>query len=393
MKSIHIIENIDNNYGGPAKSVPFLIKYLNNIKINSKIISIQLKENEKNDICESNNIEIVSTKFQGPKFLRFSYKLSNLIKNNLTPNTIIHTQSLWNYPPFCAFKISEKFKIPLVVSIRGNLYDWNLKKSKWKKDLAMTFFQMNMLNNASCIHATEINELKAIRNLGIKTPIALIPNGIETKEFEKLPSKKSSIVDLELDENKKYLLFMSRIDPKKGLEYLINSFIELEKKYKNWDIIIAGPVYNKKYFDDILKKIKDNNIDSKVHIFDMVTGLKRLQIFSISDLFILPAHTENFGMVIGEAMASKIPVITTTGTPWKILNEQNAGWCVDLSQKNITASIELAFNKDSKELEKMGEKCYSIIKNEFTWDSVAEKMSSLYSWLLMDSDKPNFVDI
>lgn len=391
MKILHIIENIDNSYGGPAKSVPFLIKYLNKTKVNNKIISIQLKENEANDICAENNIEILSSQYNGPKFLKYSKQFYRTIQNEINDETILHTHSLWNYPPYCAYKLSKKYKLPLIMSIRGNLYDWNLNKSKWKKDLAFKLFQMKMFKEATCLHATEENEHKAIRNLGIKTPVALISNGIEVTEFENISSKEVAIENLKLDTTKRYILFMSRIDSKKGLEYLINGFIKLEKQFPQWKILIAGPVYDQKYFDKINMAIRKAKIHDKVHYFGMVSGKKRLDLFAASELFILPAHTENFGMVIGEAMAAKLPVITTSGTPWKVLNDNNAGWWVDLNDENIVTALEKAMQKDPYELKEMGARGYETIKRDFTWEEVAYKMKQVYSWALGKSKKPDFV--
>jgi len=391
LKLLHIIENIDNSYGGPARSVPFLIKYLNNMNVNSKIVSIRLKENETNDICEENSIEIVSTPYNGPKVMRYSSRFCRNIEVELENKTILHTHSLWNYPPYCAFKISKKHDIPLIISIRGNLYDWNMKKSKWKKRVVLSLFQMEMFKKASCLHATEINELKAIRKLGIKTPVALIPNGIELTEFDNLPQRKIAQQKLNLDTNKRYILFLSRIYSKKGLEYLINAFSAIHKEFPEWELIIAGPVYDKKYFDKILFTIKQKRFSEKVHFFGMVSGQKRLNLFASSSLFVLPAHTENFGMVIGEAMAAKLPVITTTGTPWKTIKDKNAGWWIDLNDKNMQKALYNAMEKSQQNLEEMGKRGYQIIKEQFSWQEVAYKMESVYRWLVGEGNKPAWV--
>lgn len=391
MRILHIIENIDNSYGGPAKSVPFLIKYLNKIDIKNQIISIQLQDIEKNDICQENNIEIITNKYNGLKFLKYSKYFCQSVIDNITEETILHTQSLWNYPPYCAYKISKKYNLPLIMSIRGNLYDWNLNKSKWKKDLSLSLFQMKMFQEASCLHATEENELIAIRKLGIKTPVALISNAIETDEFDNLLSREEAIKSLNLNVCKRYILFMSRIDSKKGLEYLIDSYIKLADKFNEWELLIAGPIYNNKYFDKINHDINKAKLTSKIHYFGMVNGQKRLDLFAASELFVLPAHTENFGMVIGEAMAAKLPVITTTGTPWKVLNDKSAGWWVQLNNKNIYDSLLEAMSKNSHELSAIGEKGHDIIKSDFTWDEVAKKMKQVYSWILGKTEKPCFV--
>ena len=390
MKTLHIIENIDNSYGGPAKSVPFLIKYLNKIDIQNKIISIALKEDETNDICIKNNIKILTSRYNGHKSLKFSKQFCRTIKNAITEETILHTHSLWNYPPYCTYRISKKYKLPLVMSIRGNLYDWKIKKSKWKKKIALSLFQKKMFQEASCLHATEKNEIHAIRQLGIKTAIALIPNAIEIDEFENLPQKEEALRRLGLNSEKRYILFMSRIHPNKGLEYLINSFINLTKRYPKWNVLIAGPIYDKKYFKMINAEI-NKDIKTKVTYFGMVNGIKRLDLFAASELFVLPTHSENFGMVIGEAMAAKIPVITTKGAPWEILNDTDSGWWVDLNNESIYNTLETAMKKNSDELKKMGERGYKIIKEDYTWEEAAKKMKQVYTWVLGRTKKPDFI--
>ncbi len=391
MKLLHIIENIDNSYGGPARSVPFLIKYLNRVSVQNKIVSIRLKESETNDICRENSIETLSVEYNGPKVARYGKKLCRTIESELDDATILHTHSLWNYPPYCAYKLSKKHHVPLVVSIRGNLYDWNMKKSRWKKKVVLSLFQMEMFKTASCLHATEMNEYHAIRKLGIKTPVALIPNGIELAEFENLPEKASAQKCLGLDPDKKYLLFLSRIYSKKGLEYLIKVFSAIHQESPEWELLIAGPVYDQTYFERILSTIKKNGLSKKVHFFGMVSGEKRLNLFASSNLFVLPAHTENFGMVIGEAMAARLPVITTTGTPWKILKENNAGWWIDLSEENLEKTLGEAMQKPRQSLEEMGNRGYHIIKEQFSWDEIAHKMKSVYQWLVGEGNKPSWV--
>ena len=391
MQTLHIIENIDNSYGGPAKSVPFLIKYLNKIDINNKIISIKLKNLETNDICQNSGIEILSAKHEGPPVFRYSSKFCQKIESELNNKTIIHTHSLWNYPPYCAYRLSLKHKVPLIVSIRGNLYDWNLKKSRWKKRVALKLFQMDMFKKAACLHATEENELKAIRKLGIKTPVALIPNGIEMSEFKSLQDKLRARDYLKIDLKKKYILFMSRIYSKKGLEFLVQAFLKLYEEYPEWELLIAGPIYDQKYFDRINRMIKQKNATGKIHFFGMVSGQKRLNLFAAANLFVLPAHTENFGMVIGEAMAAKLPVITTTGTPWKVLEERQCGWWIALSHRNIYTALEEAMGKSEYELRSMGEKSYEIVKNNFSWEEVAFKMKEVYLWALGSATKPEWV--
>ncbi|RLA07947.1 MAG: hypothetical protein DRQ51_04220 [Gammaproteobacteria bacterium] len=392
MKIINLIENLDNTYGGPAKSVPYMCKYLNDIDIDTEILSVKYNKNEINSLVDEYKLVWKSFKYDFIKKIRHSLGLKKYLNDTLKneKNIILHTHNLWNYIPYVAFKMGEKYNVPLILAIRGSLYKWSLLQGKLQKTIAWKLFQEKALRNASCIHVTEINELKAVRDLGIKIPIAIVPNGINFEEFKNIKNKIDSKKSFGLDVDKKYILFMSRLHPKKGLEYLTDAWISLANKYKEWDLLIVGPVYDEKYIVDIKKRIKKANLENRVTFTGMITGEKRVDSFGASDLFVLPSHTENFGIAIAEAMATKLPVITTHGTPWKEIEEKGAGWWVELSQNNISVAIEEALSCSDEELKQKGLNGYELIK-KYEWKYQASKMKKLYEYILNGGYKPKFV--
>ncbi len=163
MKILHIVENLDNSYGGPAKSVPLLVKYLNKLNIENKIFTIQVYENEENNILCENNIDVIKVPLKGIKKIKFSPILEAKITKEITDETIIHVHTLWTYPTYLGYKIAKKSNIPLIVSLRGMMYDWCLNQSKYIKKIAMCLFQKKMLKKANIIHITESNEKKSFR--------------------------------------------------------------------------------------------------------------------------------------------------------------------------------------------------------------------------------------
>jgi glycosyltransferase involved in cell wall biosynthesis len=389
---INLIENLDDTYGGPAKSVPYLCKYLNDIEVDTEILSVKCHKNEINSVVDEHKLKWESFKYNFIKKIRYSLSLKMYLDKNLQNNTnvILHTHNLWNYIPYIAYALGNRYKAPLILAIRGSLYEWSLSQSKLQKKIAWILFQKKVLQNAACLHVTEVNELKAVRELGITSPVSIVPNGINLNEFRQMKNKVDSKKSLTLSIDKKYILFMSRIHPKKGLEYLVNSWVILADKYKEWDLLIAGPEHDKKYIKDIKDIIKKYNLESRVTFTGMVTGRKRVDVFGASDLFILPSHTENFGIAIAEAMAAKIPVITTHGTPWQGLEEHNAGWWVELNQNNIDKALENALSLGKKELKQKGLNGFNLIQ-KYEWKYQAKKMKQVYEWVLNDGVRPEFV--
>jgi glycosyltransferase involved in cell wall biosynthesis len=373
LKVLHIIESLDRSYGGPARSVPLLVKYLNKLGIENKIFSIQMYENEFNDILGSNDIDVVKVKLEGINKIKYSSKLYTEIVKEITNDTIIHVHTIWTYPAYVGFKIAKKYNIPLVVSTRGTMYSWALNQSKFIKNIAMWLFQKDMLKTADVIHITEPNEKKALVDIDIDNDTILIPNGIEL--YSKFDELDDNILNkINYDRSKRYIMFLGRIVHNKGLHYLIDSYDKLKDKYSDVEVLVVGGVEDQGYFDDLDK------VDG-VYFLGTLDGIQKHTIFSISNIFVLPSITENFGMAIAESMSYKIPVITTTGTPWEEIKDNDAGWWLELNLENIDYAINEALNCSDSELKAKGNNGFDIIKH-YTWDKQALKMKITYEEIL-----------
>lgn len=373
MKVIHLIESLDSSYGGPARSVPLLVKYLNKLGVENKIFAIQVYEEESNNILELNDIDVVKVRLEGIKKVKYSSKLENAIIKEISSDTAIHVHTVWTYPTYLGYKIAKKYNLPLVVSTRGTMYGWALAQNKLVKKIAMWIFQKKMLQTANVIHITEPNEKKALEDAKIHNKTIFIPNGIEiANHFKSLDE--SVLKKIGYDKSKRYIMFLGRIVHNKGLHYLINSYKKIKDKHSNVEVLVVGDTEDDKYFE-CLEKLKG------VHFLGSFDGVKKHTVFSISDLFVLPSRTENFGMAIAEAMSYKIPVITTHGTPWKEIKDNDAGWWIELSQENLDITLEEALSFENDDLKAKGNRGFDIIKN-YTLEKQALKMKECYEEIL-----------
>ena len=150
MKIINLVENLDDTYGGPAKSIPYICKYLNDIDIETEIVSIKYHENEVNSIVDEYKLKWQSFKWSFVKKIRYSLYLKIYLNDTLKDNSqvILHTHNLWNYIPYISNIMSKRYNIPLVLAIRGSLYKWSLSQGKLQKRIAWRLFQKQALQNA-----------------------------------------------------------------------------------------------------------------------------------------------------------------------------------------------------------------------------------------------------
>ena len=296
---------------------------------------------------------------------------------------LIHGQNLWIPLYHKMARVARKHGIPYMMTPRGCLEPWCMRQKRLKKLIAFHLYQKKDLQRASCVLATAKMEADNMRALGISTPIAIIPNGIDVSEYPCRPlSSKNSV--------RKQIVFLSRIHEKKGIEFLIEAWEQLHRKYSDWNVVIAGNG-EEAYIADLKKMIKDKGLDSCIKIIPPVFGEDKRKLYCESALFVLPTFSENFGMVIAEAMSCGVPVITTNGTPWQELNDLKLGWCINLSLDNLAKAISEAIDLGIDSLFEMGLQCSRHIFDTYQYKEVALKNQMVYEWIVNSKNKPNFI--
>ncbi|MCM4155366.1 glycosyltransferase [Gramella sp. AN32] len=379
MNIAHVISSIDNSTGGPARSVTHLIAAM--LENSSHKIELFCRKSQ-NPII--NNFEKPTgfihfcrhNRLGGLQQVREEIKLS-------TPD-LLHGHGLWQLLVHQMAKIARKNKIPYIITPRGMLEPWSLEQKTFKKKIALSLFQNKDLNNATCIHATATLEAENIRNLGYTNPIAVIPNGIDLTEFPKFEKFKTT---------EKKILFLSRIHQKKGIENLIEAWSQIPKIVKeNWSINIVGNG-EEKYCEELQDLLIDKGLSEQIFIKGPMYGEDKLKEYQDADLFVLPTYSENFGIVIAEALACNTPIITTKGAPWEELETTQSGWWIDIGVEPLREALEEALQTPPETLSRMGENGRRLIEEKYSIEAVAKQMEELYTWILEKGEKPDFVNL
>jgi glycosyltransferase involved in cell wall biosynthesis len=365
LKNLKILYILKNKIGGLGSVLSSLSTYF----INSNNVTL--------DEFRINNISIYST------YKKFSNNIKKLVKDV----DIVHFHGSWS--PHIFSLITKKTTVT-VVSPHGALHPVSLKKSWFKKKVAKFLYVKETYKNADCIHALTTQEIEDIHNFGIySTPIALIPNGIDFGEMLNLEiSYKNKL--LNLANNRKVFLSLSRLDPAKGIGMMIDSFSQVLKTNTDMVLFIVGSGSDV-YKNELLKKIEFNNLADNIFLLGELTGIYKNTVYDVSDIFILPSFHEGFGLTVIEAYRQKLPVITTTATIFKELKELQIGWYIEPTEKELYSAIKDAYIKDTNELKKMGQEGYTWVEANFSIEIHNKKMESLYMWLLGKIEKPDFI--
>jgi glycosyltransferase involved in cell wall biosynthesis len=264
-----------------------------------------------------------------------------------------------------AFWAHQK-KIPYIISTRGMLEPWIMDHNSWKKKIGMFLYQKKAIQRAAHIHATALMEANHIKELGFKNPITVIPNGIDLSDIKETKENYGT----------RKMVFLSRIHPKKGIELLLEAWRNSDTA--GWSLEIAG-----NGDENYIIKLNLSAQDLKnVHFVGVKYGEAKWDFLRLADVMVLPTYSENFGIVVAEALAVGVPVLTTTGTPWEDLESYNCGWWIDLSAENLKSTMSTVFNMPVSILETMGDNGINLIKEKYDIQAIGKNMVKLYKNIL-----------
>jgi glycosyltransferase involved in cell wall biosynthesis len=307
------------------------------------------------------------------------------ISKEISAFDIIHQHGIWTPMSLYAQKIKRNSKLKSVIQPHGLLEPYRLNISKYKKKTAYHLFERCNLLNSSALVACSEDEAVKLKTMFPKNDVAIVFNGIAPDFFTEKSRKYSA------NNGKKSMLFLSQIIPIKGLERMFRVIADIGVHYfAGWEFLIAG--YGHDDYLKLLKNlVKELNLSDLVYFVGRKVGVAKIEIYDNSDIFILPTFNENYGIVVAEALARGIPVMTTTGTPWEELNTLNCGLWVNNTNEGLKKGLLDILNLSKHQLRYMGSNGRRLVEDKYLWDRTTLRTIELYRWILHGGVKPDFV--
>ncbi len=390
MKILHMVPLINASVGGPSVSVTRLAT--EQAKLGHEVTLACLDYDHLGPQVPAPGVRLLSQKgnFLAVHGRGWSPSFRRLLREEARRHDVVHDHGLWMWPNKYARCAANEAGKPLVISPRGMLEGWSLGRSVGRKFVAWHLFEKKNLESAALFHATSESEAEAIATalrikmkIKIKEPrIVVAPNGVDVPE--RIPGREVVEQKFPRLKGKEWVLFMSRIHPKKGIDVLLEAWKEqmtalgqVEGGRREVMLVIAGADLIG-YGAEVERMIREKGLGETVLMTGHVDGELREALLGNAKLFVLPSYSENFGLVIAESLARGRPVITTTGTPWKELKEWGAGWWVEPNQESVTRAMGEALTKTDAELDEMGRKGKKMVGERFSWKGAAEKVTDGY---------------
>lgn len=370
MRVAHIIPSLEDRHGGPSKSVRALANAMAAAGHATELLTTL--EPGRGMTAEEDLADLHIFPREHPRWLCPSRGLRHRLMAE--PFDLLHNHALWLLPLRNAAEAARRHGVPLVIAPRGMMSGWAWTHRRLRKWMAEHLVHPGAFAAAAGWHATSADEADDIRRLGFRQPICVSPNGVGLPDAAALDAARASWEEAIPEvKNRRVALFYSRFHRKKRLRELIELWAAAPRD--DWFLLIAG-VPEEHTVEEVDSWINASGLRGRAAVRD---GRDRPAPYAVASLFLLPSHTENFGLVIAEALAAGVPALVTDTTPWLELRARDAGECV--AWDDYAAALGRWLAKDAAALARNGRQGRAWMQAEFTWESAARRLLDFYPTL------------
>lgn len=365
-----VAEDITAISGG----VPAVVKQLSErLTTESWKVTVISAIGSKDDISAPVTVDVYPP---GQTILTKTWKWNSSLKDkiidlaNLKNNHIFHIHGIWSAPQYFAAKIAHNKSLPFILSAHGMLEPWLWRQQgplvKIKKQIYWNIFAKPAFNKSTIIHAITPIERDNLKTLFKGGDIEIIPNAIDIAS-----------TPIRINDRKKVVLFLGRIEPKKGVDILLRAFAASSLK-KDWIVKIAGPIWSSTYMSLLKSICSENNIEKQVIFLGPVFGEDKFKLLNEAWVMATPSHSEAIGLVNLEAAKHLLPTITTHQTglyDW----QEGGGILTNPTIESIKIALENSKSWSESEQAERGLSSFELVKNKYSWNAVLPKWIDLYN--------------
>ncbi len=391
MKILIVVPSLGSVYGGTSKIAIELAQALGKQNIEVDLVTTDANGSTRLNVplhtwVDEKNYRIKYFPYWGWDDYKVSWSLTKWLFQNITNYDLVHTIAVFSIPNLIAHWLCQVNSIPYVMNPQGMLEPWALSYKAWKKRIYYNLIEKPVLQRANAIQMLSSSEAKNVETLKLKTPTIIIPNGLHRQDFEKLPNPELFYEQFPDTRNKNLILFLGRIDPKKGLDLLAIAFGRIHAQFPETHLIIAGPD-NIGFLPTAKEYFANAGCLEAVTFTGMLTGSLKYAALAAANIYVAPSYSEGFSMSVLEGMASGLPCIITTGCNFPEAAKANAAYVVDIDADAITNAL-IQCLQSPQQAKEIGTRARQLIFEQYTWDSIAKKLIQVYTTIIKNQSIP-----
>lgn len=378
MKVLAVTPYLASTYGGTSKCITELAQEISHLDVNLDLVTTNAAldiDNSLSSWVKKQNYRIRYFPCWYRNDFIISFRLIIWLIKHISQYDLVHTNTI--FAPLISITnfICLWYKKPYINTPHGMLEPWALSYKAKKKKYYYQWLEKPLLKKACAIQTLASSEAQKVQNLGFPNTIT-IPNGIHIKEYQTLPSPEIFYQQFSHTRDRTLILFLGRIDPKKGLDLLAPAFARTYQKFPNTHLIVAGPD-SINFMPTAKKFFQDAGCEDAVTFTGMLQGNLKLAALAAATIYIAPSYSEGFSMSVLEGMASGLPCIITTGCNFPEAAIARVAHVVDIKVDAIAEALINCLASPQK-ASQMGIKAREFIFNNYTWEIVARKLVHTY---------------
>ncbi|MEL7141241.1 MAG: hormogonium polysaccharide biosynthesis glycosyltransferase HpsP [Cyanobacteria bacterium J06643_4] len=396
LKVLQIVPSISLVYGGPSQMIRGLAEALGQ-QSKDRITQVTVLTTDSNgDVDEAplevplgvpvkeGSYEVIYFRCSPFRRYKFSTELLRWLWDNAADYDIAHIHALFSPVSTTAATVCRWKKLPYIMRPLGTLDPADLQKKKQIKQIYAALLEKPNLAGASAIHFTSELESKVSERFGVETPGMILPLGVALPDLpDRAPSQAAIREKFNIPPERPIILFMSRIDPKKGFDLLLPALNKLHEQQQPFHLLLCGAnPQDRAYENSIKEQIEASPWAKSATFCGFIGGELKAQVLSAADVFVLPSYYENFGIAVAEAMAAKLPVVISDQVHiWPAIEKSAAGWVVPTEIEPLTTALTEAVTQ-AGERQQRGENAQQCAKENYSWSAIAAQLTTQYQNLL-----------
>lgn len=380
MKILIFTPYIGNNYGGIPNIVEGIATAIANQGVIVDVITTDANNLEKisvplNQWLDKDNYRICYFSCWHKGDFVVSFSLINWLIFHIHEYDVIHTNTV--FAPIVSFVhwLCRLRKVPYIITTHGMLEPWALSYKGWKKKLYLNLIEQPLMKKSSVIQVSANAEAGNVKSLGFERFVT-IPNGVHQHDFTTLPNTEIFYQQFPATRGKKLILFLGRIDPKKGLDLLAPAFAQVHSDFPETHLIVAGP-NSTGFLTTVQNYFAQAQCLDAVTFTGMLTGEIKYAALAVASLYVAPSYSEGFSISVLEGMASGLPCVITSGCNFPEAEQAKAAYVVDIKTRAIASSLNYCLSHP-QEAEAIGLRAREFIFKNYTWETSAKKLIGVY---------------